>query len=136
RLQRLATRQLLAFDEETGGHSGFRQIGYLFLLTRPHQVEDFRRMLAMWHRLGVREARWVSPEEARELAPVLEVSDVLGGTFCPSDGVASPVDLTSGYAAAARRSGARIREGEAVTGIDVRQRRVEAVTTSAGGRVA
>jgi sarcosine oxidase subunit beta len=136
RLQRLAVRLLLAFDEETGGHAGFRQIGYLFLLTRPHQVADFRRMLAMWHRLGVRDARWVSPEDAHELAPVLNVSDVLGGTFCPSDGVASPVDLTSGYAAAARRAGARIREGEAVTGIDVRQGRIEAVTTSAGGRVA
>jgi sarcosine oxidase subunit beta len=132
RLQRLAVQQLLAFREETGGHADFRQIGYLFLLTRPEQEADFRNLLCMWHRVGLTEARWVDAAEARALVPVLAVDDVLGGTFCPSDGLASPADVTAGYAAAARRHGARLREHAAVTGIDVREGRVRAVRTADG----
>ena len=132
-LQRLAVRQLVAFHEETGGHADFRQIGYLFLLTRPEQEADFRNLLCAWHRLGLTEARWVDAAEARELVPVLAVDDVLGGTFCPSDGLASPADVTAGYAAAARRLGARLREHVAVTGVAVRDGRVQAVETAEGG---
>jgi sarcosine oxidase subunit beta len=131
-LQRLAVRQLLGFHEETGGHADFRQLGYLFLLTRPDLEADFRRLLCDWHRLGLDEARWVDAQEAHDLVPVLAVDDVLGGTFCPSDGLASPADVTAGYAAAARRHGARLREHVAVTGIDVRNGRVTAVRTAAG----
>src|SRR4030088_167495 len=53
RLQRLAGRLLLGFHEEPGGHADLRQIGYLFLLTRPEQVDDFRGLLCTWHRLGL-----------------------------------------------------------------------------------
>ena len=132
RLQQLAVRQLCSFHEETGGYADFRQVGYLFLLTRPEHAADFRGLLRMWDRLGLEEARWVDAAEARELAPVLAVDDVLGGTFCPSDGVASPADVTAGYAAAARRHGAVLREHVSVTGIEVREGRVQAVRTSAG----
>ncbi|HET7876830.1 MAG TPA: FAD-binding oxidoreductase [Methylomirabilota bacterium] len=132
RLQRLAVRLLLDFHEETGGHADFRQVGYLFVLTSHEHVDDFRAMLDMWHRLGLAEARWVTAQEAGELSPILEVSDVLGGTFCPTDGLASPADVTSGYAGAARRLGARLREQVAATGIELRGGRVAAVHTSDG----
>jgi sarcosine oxidase subunit beta len=132
RLQRLAVRELLAFHDETGGHADFRQIGYLFLLTRPEQAADFRELVRMWHRVGLREARWVGPDQARELVPALRVDDVIGATFCPTDGLASPADVTAGYAAAARRHGARLREHVAVTGVDVSGGRVRSVRTSAG----
>src|SRR5262249_55751215 len=83
RLQRLAGRLLQSFHEETGGHADFRQIGYLFLLTQPQQVADWRGMLRTWHQLGLEEARWVTADEAHDLVPILNVEDVLGGTFCP-----------------------------------------------------
>jgi len=130
RLQQVAVRLLKNFHEETGGHADFRQIGYLFLLTRPEQVADWRGMLEMWHRLGLEEARWVSAEEAHDLVPMLNVEGVLGGTFCPTDGLASPADVTAGYAAAARRHGARLKEGVSVTGIEVCGSRVSAIRTT------
>ena len=130
RLQQVAVRLLKNFHEETGGHADFRQIGYLFLLTRPEQVADWRGMLEMWHRLGLEEARWVSAEDAHDLVPMLNVEDVLGGTFCPTDGLASPADVTAGYAAAARRHGARLKEGVSVTGIEVCGSRVSAIRTT------
>jgi sarcosine oxidase subunit beta len=132
RVQRMSVRMLETFEQEIGHPADFRQIGYLFVLTRPQQIEDFHHNMEMWHRIGLTEARWVDPEEAAKMVPVLNVDDVLGCTFCPSDGIASPADVTSGYANAARRLGARLKEGVAVTGIDVAAGRVQGVRSSAG----
>src|ERR1035437_3236911 len=132
RLQRLSVRMLESFEDETGHPADFRQIGYLFVFTQPQQIEDFRHNMDMWHRVGLTEARWVDPAEAAKMVPVLNVDDVLGCTFCPTDGIASPADVTSGYAAAARRLGARLKERVEVTGIDVASGRVQGVHTSAG----
>jgi sarcosine oxidase subunit beta len=132
RLQRMSVGMLQSFEEEIGHPADFRQIGYLFVLTQPQQVEDFRHNMDLWHRVGLSEARWVDPAEAQRMVPVLNVDDVLGCTFCPTDGIASPADVTFGYAAAARRLGARLKEGVAVTGIDVASGRVQGVRTSEG----
>jgi len=132
RLQRMSVRMLERFEEEVGHPADFRQIGYLFLLTQPQLVEDFRKNLEMWHRVGLNDARWVNPDEASRMVPILNVEDVLGCTFCPTDGIASPADVTSGYAAAARRLGARLREGVELLGIDVADGRVQGVRTSRG----
>jgi sarcosine oxidase subunit beta len=66
------------------------------------------------------------------MVPVLNVEDVLGCTFCPSDGIASPADVTSGYASAARRLGARLKEGVEVVGVDIAGGRVQGVRTPEG----
>src|SRR5437764_5794166 len=132
RLQQRSVAMLEHFEEETGHPADFRQIGYLFVLTQPQQVEDFRHNMEVWHRVGLAEARWVDAAEAARMVPILNVEDVLGCTFCPSDGIASPADVTSGYAAAARRHGARLKVGVEVVGIDVAGGRVQGVRTSAG----
>src|SRR5665213_3582818 len=106
RLQRMSVNMLESFEHDTGHPADFRQIGYLFVLTLPQQVEDFRHNMDMWHRVGLTEARWVDAAEASRMVPVLNVDHVLGCTCCPSDGIASPADATSGDATAARRHGA------------------------------
>ena len=132
RVMRLSVKLLESFEQETGHPADFRQIGYLFVFTQPQQVEDFRHNMDMWHRVGLSEARWVDPSEAAKMVPVLNVDDVLGCTFCPTDGVASPNDVTVGYATAARRLGARLKEGVEVAGIDIASGRVQGVRTSDG----
>ena len=132
RVMRLSVKLLESFEQETGHPADFRQIGYLFVFTQPQQVEDFRHNMDMWHRVGLTEARWVDAAEAAKMVPVLNVEDVLGCTFCPTDGIASPNDVTFGYAAAARRLGARLREGVEVTGIDIAAGRVQGVRASTG----
>ncbi len=132
RLQRMSVGMFENFESETGHPADFRQIGYLFVLTLPQHVEDFRHNMEMWQRVGLTEARWVDTDEAARMVPLLNVDDVLGCTFCPSDGIASPADVTAGYASSARRHGARLKEGVQVTGIDVAAGRVQGVRTSAG----
>ena len=132
RVMRLSVKMLESFEQETGHPADFRQIGYLFVFTQPQQVEDFRHNMEMWHRVGLTEARWVDAAEAAQMVPVLNVEDVLGCTFCPTDGIASPADVTFGYASVARRLGARLKEGVEVIGIDLASGRVQGVRTSAG----
>src|SRR6184192_1406523 len=131
-MQQLSVQLLAGLEAETGVDPEFRHIGYLFVLTSDKQVEDFRRFLLMWHETGVTDARWLEPREVRELAPLIQGDDILGGTFCPSDGIASPHAVTLAYSGAARQLGVRLLEGVAVEAIDHDEARVQSVRTTAG----
>jgi sarcosine oxidase, subunit beta len=131
-VQQLSVRLLATLEPETGVDPEFRGIGYLFVLTSDRQVEDFQGLLPMWHAAGVWDARWLEPAEVRDLAPLVQGDDILGGTFCPSDGIASPHAVTLAYSGAARRLGATLLEGVTVSGIDRDGGRVQTVRTSAG----
>jgi len=123
--------ELLAFEERLGVDIAFRQTGYLFLLDDEGDLARFRAALELQRAHGV-PSRELAPAEALELVPQLDLEGVLGATFCPWDGHASPEAVVQGYAAAAAGRGVRVRQGCALTGIGVRAGRVEAVETSAG----
>jgi sarcosine oxidase subunit beta len=79
------------------------------------------------------------PLDARAMVPGLETTDLAGATFCPSDGLAGPNEVTYGFANAARRQGAVILEdtpvdgfvsdGSTVTGIQSRAAEITATET-------
>jgi sarcosine oxidase subunit beta len=124
---RIALRSLREF-EELGDAISFRQYGYLFLLDSEDDVATFRAALALQASLGV-PSRELTPAEARELVPQLEVADLLAATFCPWDGYATPEAVVQWYA---RESGADIRQGCAATAIAVERGRIAGVETAAG----
>ena len=124
---RIALRSLVEFEAMAEDIS-FVQDGYLFLLDREEDVASFQEAVSLQQSLGV-PSRVLSPAEARELVPELVVDDVLGATFCPRDGTATPESVVQWYA---RESGARIVQSCAVTGIDVRDGAVRAVETTRG----
>ena len=86
----------------------FHQDGYLFLLSKSANVETFKKNVALQQKHGV-DVRWVSNEEARALAPGLDLTGVKGATYCPSDGVADPNGVTMGFAKGAQAEGRRDR---------------------------
>ncbi len=132
RLQRISVRLLQQFADDVGSPCSFRQIGYLMLLSTPGEVASFQQQLRMWHTAGLTEASWVTPDEVGELAPSVSRDGILGATFCPTDGIASPNDVTQGYAAGARRLGAILLTETEVQGVDVQGGRVVAARTSRG----
>ncbi|MCA1847950.1 MAG: FAD-binding oxidoreductase, partial [Actinobacteria bacterium] len=131
RLATYSVRVWETFAERFGLDIGLRQQGYLFLVTDPAEEPVFRRNLALQQGLGV-PARWVTPPEIAEINPFVELSDVLGGTFCPEDGWADTYTATMGFAQAARRLGVAIEEETPVTAIRVESGRVRAVGTPRG----
>jgi sarcosine oxidase subunit beta len=123
-------RRFERFHDEIGVDIDFRQWGYLFLL-EPPDVPGFRKTVALQHSLGV-PVSLISPQQAQDLVPGLDVTGIAEATFCPIDGYATPAAVVAGYAAAARRSGARIVEGCVVESIVHEGGMVSGVKTSQG----
>ena len=115
------------FDQEIDLH----QVGYLFLLSTPPDVELFERSLVEQHKLSV-PSRMISVEEAKERSPLISTDGLLGAVFSPTDGHCSPESVVLGYATAARRSGAVLIPHCGATGIEVRDGRIRAVQTEYG----
>jgi sarcosine oxidase, subunit beta len=105
-----AKRVLANFVAETGQTADFRRVGYLFLLTTDDERQRFAESVRLQRRLGMEDVVELTPAEARAMVPGLRTDDLSGATFCPSDGLAGPNEVTYGYANAARRLGAVILE--------------------------
>jgi len=131
RLSMLSVQKLLRFEEDTGWDPSFHQVGYLFLLARPDDWALFQRNVELQRRLGIPVSA-ITAAEAQAKAPPILVDDVLGATFCPTDGHADPTQVCLGYAAAARARGVEVASGVSVTGINVENGRIQAVETDAG----
>jgi sarcosine oxidase, subunit beta len=131
RLSILSVEKLKRFPEETGWDPRFVQDGYLFLLSRLEDWGAFQRNAEMLNRLGI-PVEVLSPHAAQAMVPPLAVGDILGATFCATDGHADPTQVCLGYASAARARGVEIASSTSVTGIAVEGGRVVAVETSAG----
>ena len=115
------------FDQEID----LRQVGYLFLLSTPQDVELFERSMVEQHKLGV-PSRMISLDEAKERSPLISTDGLLGAVFSPTDGHCSPESVVLGYATAARRNGAVLIPHCGATGIEVRDGRIRAVQTEYG----
>ena len=118
RVSRMSRAMLRRFPEEIGATAALREIGYLLLATTDVEAEQFARNVEVQHAAGLEEVRLLSPDQALELVPELRGDDLRAATFCPTDGLAGPHEVTTGYAAAARRLGACIVEDCAVEAVE------------------
>jgi sarcosine oxidase, subunit beta len=130
-LSRESIALFAGFEEQVGSPIDFWPDGYLFLLSSSGSVASFRQNVALQRQHGI-EVEWLSAADAAARCPGLDVSGVLGATFCAADGIADPNGVTMGFARAAQAEGVEIRRGEEVTAIDAHGGRVTTVHTSKG----
>jgi sarcosine oxidase subunit beta len=105
-----------AFATRPGGEIDLHRVGYLFLLDDQETVAAFERNVALQNSLGV-PSRMISPAEAVALSPLISPDGLLAAAYSPTDGHCTPEAVVLGYAAAARRLGARLVTGAPVTGV-------------------
>jgi sarcosine dehydrogenase len=117
--------------EETGLETGWKMTGCLRLAMNGERWTEYRRLATTAQSFGL-EMHLLSPAEVKAMWPLLETDDLVGASFLPSDGQASPSDITQSLAKGARMHGADIREGVAVSGFDIKDGRIASVQTSAG----
>jgi sarcosine oxidase subunit beta len=103
------------FDELVGGDCGFVQTGFVRTV-EPHNLENLKANVAMLQGLGVN-TKLISGDELSEMAPYLHTEDIPFAAYEPDSGYADPHMTTMGFANAARRLGATVFQGVAVTGI-------------------
>ncbi|MDT0463280.1 NAD(P)/FAD-dependent oxidoreductase [Streptomyces gibsoniae] len=131
---RLGARSLEAFArfaEEPGQDIGLHRVGYLFLLSTPEEVASFEAGVRLQNSLGV-PSRMIDPAEARRLSPLITTDGLLAAAYSPDDGHCTPESVVHGYAAGARRHGARILRHCAATGIELHGDTITAVVTEQG----
>lgn len=124
-------RRFERFHDETGVDIGFRQWGYLFLVSTEDDLRAFRRSVELQQRLGVPSVL-LTPDEALQHVPQLHVADLAGATYCRLDGHATPEAVVQGYAQRATQLGVTLVQGCAAERIGTRHGRVISVDTSAG----
>jgi sarcosine oxidase subunit beta len=120
------------FEELTGHTAQYRAHGYLFMATSSSHLEYLKANQSLQIEQGLKGARMVSKEEILEILPQVRSDDIMGGSFCPSDGFVDPYSVMTGFTARARERGARVWLGTEVTGIETEGGRVRAVVTSRG----
>jgi len=135
RLSQESLKRFKRFEEEMGCPADFRQIGYLFLASSGEDWAWLQEAASLQRRLGV-PVELLAPGEAGGLVPGLRTGDLLGATFCGTDGIADPHAVLHGFARQARRLGVRILEGREVTGILRDGGRVQGVQVKDGEAVA
>lgn len=131
RMSMLSEDKFERFAEELDVDAQFEQVGYLFALTTEKQVEIFKQQFDLWQKLG-QPVQWLSPDEVKQIAPEVEVSDILGATFSPRDGIGDPHQFTQGYVTAARRLGVEFLLESEAKAITVENDKVVGVETAKG----
>ena len=120
-----------AWDEYVGrGDCGFLNNGLLRFVT-PDNAANLEANVEMLERVGV-DTRVIGPAEVREIAPGFQTDDVVAAAYEPRSGCADPSGTTHGFLDRAKDSGAEVRTGVEVTGIDVQGGRAVGVQTTDG----
>ena len=118
-------------EAETGQATGWKMNGGLRLACNQERWTEVKRQATTAKSFGL-EMHLLTPQEAQALWPLMEVDDVVGAAFLPTDGQANPSDITMALARGARMYGATICEDTEVLGIEVDGGVIKAVLTDQG----
>lgn len=118
-LTRLMQNSVAVFDEleaDSGHTIDWRKVGSLRLASSRDRWSEIRRSMTLAKSFGF-ECHSLDAKQALDLFPYIDPEGVVGAAFIPSDGYVDPYALTHAYAAAARKRGAKIREGVPSMGV-------------------
>ena len=115
-------RRFERFEDEVGQELDLRLWGYLFLLDADADAARF----------AADGARMLSPGEARELVPQLDVDGLVAAAFDSRAGYVTPDLVVQGYARRAAQRGALVEQSCAATRVLIDRGRVTGVETTHG----
>jgi sarcosine oxidase subunit beta len=106
--------------------------GYCFVAYREQEERALKDLLKVQQTYGLN-IRWLERDDLLEVIPDLKREGLMGGTFSPQDGSASPLLSAHAFYSQARARGVEFHLRERVTGIIRRRGRVVGVRTDQGG---
>ncbi|MEW6633677.1 MAG: FAD-dependent oxidoreductase [Pseudomonadota bacterium] len=95
-------------EAESGQNAGLHMTGGVNMASDPQRWEWLKSAWAVFQSVGIETARLVTPEEIKEICPIVDVSDVLGGLYDSNEGHLDPYGTTHAYAGAAKKRGADV----------------------------
>lgn len=105
--------------------------GYSFVAYDAETERSLKDLLVIQKNAGLN-IDWKSARELQQLVRGINMDGLLGGTFSPEDGYASPLRANFGFFTQAKKAGAEFHFDEKVTGILSRNHKVYAVETGKG----
>lgn len=120
------------FEEVMGHPSGYRAQGYLFAATTQSHLDYLRANFQRQKALGLKSAQLIDANYIIEMLPQLRSDDILGGSFCPTDGFVDPYSAMTGFMTKAIEQGAILWKKTEVTAIATDPRGIAGVTTTRG----
>ena len=106
-LQGYTIRLYEEIERESGQSVGMHMTGGISLAATPERWEMLKAERAMYETMEM-ETRLVTPEEIKELCPIVDVTNLQGGLFDQHEGYMDPHGTTHAYAGAAKKRGAEI----------------------------
>jgi sarcosine oxidase subunit beta len=106
-----------SFEERLGYPCDYRPQGYLFCATSEKHMAYLRANYEKQVAMGLKNVRLVAGDEIRSLLPQLRGDDIVGGSFCSTDGFVDPYSAMIGFMTWASDHGATLWKNASVTGI-------------------
>ena len=120
-----------AWQEQHGRSLEWHKGGYAFAAYTAEEEATLRDLLVTQQAFGLN-IHWLDPKGMLEVIPDLNPAGLVGGTYSPDDGHASPLLAAQAFHAEAVRAGAEFRFRENVTGLAIEGGRVRGVRTDRG----
>ena len=120
------------FDEVMGHPAGYRPQGYLFVATQARHMQYLRENFAKQVEAGLKQVQLLKPDDVRHIAPEIRSDDIIGGSFCATDGFVDPHSVMTGFMQKAVERGVELLRNAEVTAIQTDARGVCGVETTQG----
>ena len=117
--------------EATDTPPSWRECGSIKLASTPERMEEIRRQIGWAKTFGL-DLEEISPKQAQDLFPLMDVDGVVGACYMASDGQVDPSQLAQALASGARRGGVQIFTHTRVLGITTKDGRLTHVQTDKG----
>jgi sarcosine oxidase subunit beta len=106
-----------SFEGRLGYPCGYRPQGYLFCATHEKHMAYLRANYERQVAMGLKDVRLVDADEIRKSFPQLRADDIIGGSFCSTDGFVDPYSAMIGFMTWAADHGATLWKHTDVAGI-------------------
>ena len=131
RLRKYSLNLYKELEKKTGLSTGLKQNGAITVASTPERLQELLRQATAAKLFDVN-AESVNKQRIKELYPVINNDDILGGVYMPEDGQADPIGVTNVLAKAAKMEGAQIFEKTPVEKILVKDKKIVGVQTKFG----
>ena len=118
-------------EAETGQATGWKMNGGMRLACNAERWTEVKRQATTAHSFGL-DMQLLTPKEALELWPIMTIDDLVGAAYLPTDGQASPSDITQALAKGARMAGAKLFEDTKVLRVQIDDGIIKGVETEHG----
>jgi 4-methylaminobutanoate oxidase (formaldehyde-forming) len=118
-------------EAETGQNPSWNKVGSMRIASSKDRWDELLKSHSAAQAVGF-EMNMLTPKEALELYPLMNIDDLIGAAFIPDDGHIDPNSLTQAYAKGIRKHGGRIIEGIMVKDLIRNGNRITHVVTDHG----